>query len=88
VWSADLHGDGDKRDSNQLFTLSPMQPGFAALWKFVDVVVIPDYVFEASRSESDVFTREMLGLTAIAPPVVEYQDSTVLKNLVVWSEAP
>ncbi len=88
VWMNDLNGDGDKRDSNLVLTLSMMQPGYAVLWKQVDVVVEPDYEFGAARSESDLFTREMIGQVAVTPPVVQYMDSTVLKNLVVWGGAP
>ena len=87
VWMNDLNGDGDKRDSNLVFTVSMMQPGFAVLWRQVDVVVAPDYEFGAARAESDLFTREMLGPVAVTPPVIEYMDSTTLKNLVVWSVA-
>jgi hypothetical protein len=88
AWMNDLNGDGDKRDSNLIFTLSMMQPGYAALWKQVDVVVAPEYEFGAARAESDLFTREMLGLTAVTPPVIQYMDSIVLKNLVVWGGPP
>jgi hypothetical protein len=84
LWQADLNQDGDTRDSNLVLAL---RPG-AVAYRMYDVTVPPVYTFGASRAESDLFERQMLGLHALDGRVIAYADSGTQRLLIAWSDPP
>ena len=88
AWRVDLSGDGDTTDSNVVFSLSPGDMGYTSLWKQIDVVVPPDYVWGSARAESDLFMRQMQTLDAIPGAVIEYSDPALYLNRPIQGSLP
>ena len=83
-----LNDDEDMLDSNTVFDSTVGDMNYTSVWKSIDVVVPPTYMYPDSTSEADLFVRKGSLLSGKPDKVIEYNDSGVFLNRPILQVQP